>query len=406
MKITKLFALSLAAGAAWALLGAPGTALAATKTWTGTDCPAATPPNNCNWSNGNNWQGGAAPVNGDDVIISVTGTQMSNFDIENLTLHNITAGGFASSSGGLASPIMGDVSLGSPLTLTGNFTFEVPTGTPPSGYYAAEGMSVTGINIVLGGDSVFKNVALSSLTGFTLDLNGHEFTYDWLGTTRQTTSLNYQVTGSGTLTIKSPSTQTVYLNQANDYSGTTNLVSADYITSLNPGVTLFGTSSINLSPDTRILFTATSNVSIPNTIVVSPPSQTGTFLENQIEFWNSNGETLTYTVPAITLNGNARFATHPVGGGTVTVNLAGITANGHCIQYGDNNTDAANFQNGPAACTVAVTTQNPPKAPNTGIAALAANPAIALGAASLGAFALVLLGRRLSYGRAANSVKK
>lgn len=189
-----------------------------------------------------------------------------------------------------------------------------------------------------------------------------------------------------------PTTVVLFLSNTNDYSGTTNLTSVDYVSTLGGLITAFGTSDINIGSSARILFSADGARTISNNISITPPAVTGTFLNNQIEFW-ADTAAVTYTVPHITLLGNARLGINDLAG-AVSVNLAGITANGHCIQYDDNNIKAANFTNGPAACTVSVASQ--PKAPNTGFSLLKNSPMAVLALTSGLALGIALISRRLA----------
>lgn len=375
MKKTKLLMLAVLAASAWTLFGSTGSAFAATKTWVGTDCPTT----DCNWSNVNNWQEGSAPVNGDDVVIvgspaSPDASDVTFNDIDDLTLNSLTVSGYADSAGPGVVSISALTSNTTPLTINGNITYIAPTAAAPSGWSIAVALFLDQ-DIVLGGDATFTQVKLSS----GLDLNGHALTYvrtlSDQGNVSSSSTINFAqlITGNGTLNINVPTTSALFMNGGNTYSGTTNINTVDYVDSIDePNVGMFGTSVINLSAQSRVLFSASGSQTINNTINITPPAITGTFLSNQLEFWASGGA-VTYTVPNIHLLGNARFGTN-TGGGTVLVNLAGITTNGHCVQYGDDNVSASQFQNGPAACVVAVTTQNVPTAPNTGIRLLTSNP--------------------------------
>jgi hypothetical protein len=100
------------------------------------------------------------------------------------------------------------------------------------------------------------------------------------------------------------------------------------------------------------------------------------------------------------LLGNARFGVNATPG-NVKVNLTGITSNGHCIQYDNNNSEVASFTGGPVACTVAVAagagaTTTSVKVPNTGIAPAVtlSNPLIIAGIGIVAAFALYIVTRK------------
>ena len=401
MKKSKLLMLAVLAASAWVLCGPSGSALAATRTWIGTDCPTT----DCLWSNSNNWQGGSIPANGDDVVIagsavSPDASYMTYNDIQNLTLNSLAVSGYSNSSNPqvLYVAIAASVSNTTPLTINGDITYTTPTAAAPSGWSKATGLDLDQ-DIVLGGNATFTQVRL----GDNLNLNGHALTYLRTladqGTSGTTVNFESLITGNGTLNINVPTTAALYMNSANTYSGTTNINTVDYVTSIDVIDTgIFGTSTINLSAQSRVLFSGNGSLTINNVINVTPPAVTGTFLDNQLEFWSSGGA-VTYTVPNIRLLGNARFGIND-GSGTTTVNLAGITTNGHCIQYGTDNFYASSFQNGPAACVVAVTTQNVPKAPDTGVRLLTTNPFVVALATLTCAAGLLASARYMSHRQA------
>lgn len=68
-KTAKRLLIALGSSAAFLLITQTGMAHAATRTWTGADCPAT----DCNFSNTDNWVGGVAPSNGDSLVFSNTG---------------------------------------------------------------------------------------------------------------------------------------------------------------------------------------------------------------------------------------------------------------------------------------------------------------------------------------------
>jgi len=368
-----------------------GTSFAATKTWVGTDCPTT----DCYWSNGNNWQGGAAPVNGDDIVITSNAVTPDAFDgtlndISNLSVKNIAVSGYAKSANSYMT-ISNTIGNATALTITGNVTYVAPVVAAPSGWYAAERLAIDHNTITLGADSIFTQVSFTASN--TLNLNGHALTYirtlgDGAGTT---VGLSPTITGNGTLNIDVPLTTALFMKGVNTYSGVTNINTVDYVNSSDvPNVAMFGTSVVNLSSQGRILFEADGAQAINNTINVTPPTVSGTFLSNQLEFW-SGSAAVTYTVPNLHLLGNARFGVNVING-AVTVNLAGIVVNGHCVQYGDGNGQAANFLNGPSACVVNVS--GTPATPNTGAQIVFGNP-IVVGVLGLAAAAtVVFLARR------------
>lgn len=341
-------------------------AVSTTKTWVGTACALSTP--NCSWSEETNWQEGAAPVDGDNIVINMSATTPDNGvstinDIPNLVINDITVSGYVTSDTSAMS-----ISSTDPINITinGDITLNTPTVAAPSGYFPAKLLDIgglDGLNITLGADSIFTNVYSMAVNDEAINLNGHMLT---VKITSLAEGLSYwfayKITGNGTVNYDLLTTSRLQLNDTNDYSGTTNLISLDYVTTLGNSFGMFGTSDINIGPSARILYEGDGNITISNKISITPPTVSGTFLNNQIEFWSDTADVF-YTVPNITLLGNARLGTNTVTG-TVTVNLAGITTNGHCIQYGDEGDDGI-FQNGPAACIVDVAV--PITAPNTAI---------------------------------------
>lgn len=398
MKTHKLLTLALLVGVAGAFFASPDKAFAATRTWIGTDCPAT----NCNWSNTNNWQGGTVPVNGDDVVIvasfaSPNSSESTLNDIANLSLASLSVSGYVQVDGSsvVVQNAPGNVT---PLTLTGDVTYTAPTAAAPAGWFTARSLSLSHTAITLGDNSYFTQVKPDEID--TYNLGGHALTFRRTlgdnGTADSSTNFAPLITGSGTLNLEVPIESTLFMNGTNTYSGTTNITSADYVSTplSSPGIAMFGTSVVNLSGSARVLFKADGAQTISNQFNITPPSVTGTFLSNQLEFW-ANSAPVTYTVPNITLLGNARFGVN-YAGGSVLVNLAGINANGHCVQYGNNNLQTEYFQNGPTACTVNVAEQitNAPDAPNTGLQRLSSNPLAIAAVATLATVALIYLARK------------
>ncbi|MEO8862990.1 MAG: hypothetical protein ABI354_01575 [Candidatus Saccharimonadales bacterium] len=388
-KLVALIATFVASFGALFFMAAPH-AFAATRTWVGTDCPAT----NCNWSNVNNWSGGVAPVNGDSIVINSDTVTPAKFqattdDIAALSVASITTSGYSNSSQG---PYSMTINTTQSLTITGNVTHTVTATAAPSGWNIASFLALGDAvhPIVLGGNVTTQNVALIAST---ITLGGNTLNYNLDPTYTDTTfSLEAQLTGAGTFNIDLPTNVALFLDDTNNYSGTTNINSVNYVSALGDSTKVFGTSAVNLSSTARILFKpiASGAVTINNAISVTPPTVTGTFLNNQLEFWSETGGS-SFTIPNITLLGNARFGTNDLAG-AVSVNLAGITANGHCIQYGDGNSDVANFSNGPAACVVAVAAGK--KAPNTGFASVSSNPIAVLAVSFASAGAIYYIARR------------
>ena len=391
-KIKHLLFMVVFSAISYVVIGS-GHASAATITWSGADCPAT----NCNWSNTNNWVGGVAPVSGDSVVINASSStpdaaESTDMDIAGLTLAGITTSGYSNAA---SAPYAMDIVLGQPLTLSGPVTHSLAASAAPSGWNKATELTIGGANIVtISGTVTTLNVYFTSTS---LDLGGGtlNYTYDSTGVYSTTLTLAPQITGNGTLTIDVPTNQAFFLNDTNNYTGTTNLTSLDYTDSTGDSTKVFGSSTINVGSKARILFApSSSSVTINNVINVSPPTVTGTFLNNQLEFWAQSAAT-NFVVPNIHLLGNARFGVNSLAG-AVTVNVLGITTNGHCVQYGDNNSEAASFQNGPASCTVAVAANAAPAAPKTGRMLLQTNTVAALVGTLLAASSMVFITRKLA----------
>ena len=392
MKIKKLIILSALLSVGILMRG--GNVFAATKTWIGTTCTASS---DCNWSTTGNWQGGVAPTTGDDVVIngSTTVKSTTTQDITSLSIASLTTSGFDPITTG-----NGSVSLNNTagLTVTGNITHNAPATAPPSGYTKQESLELNGA-IILGANSIFTNITTSYSAGDSIALGGHTLTIvaTSLYSDAQTTmSLDTPISGAGTVNYNIPTSVVLFLTNSNTYSGTTNINTVDYVTVLGGMTNAFGSSTINLSSSARLLFTSNGNQTVSNAINITPPTVTGTFLQNQIEFW-AQSAAVTYTFPNITLLGNARFGVNDLSA-TVQVNLAGITTNGHCIQYGTDNNDAGNFTNGPAACIVNVAGTTPvvPKTPDTGFGLIKNNPVAVLAGTVTAAFGMYFISRRVS----------
>lgn len=344
-----------------------GNAFAATKNWTGTV--------DADWSTSGNWSPSGAPTTGDDVIIGAgtpyAGTNdISGLSIKSLTLNNVT------------------VSTDYPLTVTQSIT-----GSGASRAFFGD--------IVLGGAVTITNVSLHTTlsppvsgTGDRLNLNGNTVTF----ANTESESILTDIIGNGGVTVSVAAGELLYFDGTNTYTGTTTIVSGratrNSITH-DSSMGMFGTSSIIITPTGALLLDfhqTDNNGTFANPITIQ---NNGLSIENlyaQLSIWNntSNTSAITINIPNITLEGNAYMDTNDANG-PVTVNLAGIQANGFCVQYGYRNNQGAQFLNGPAGC---IATPAAPATPDTGFQKVTNNPFIVLGSSVVAAAAIIFLARR------------
>lgn len=325
-----------------------GSVHAATKTWAGT-APSDV------WSNDDNWSPSGAPVNGDSVVFDCADSNhcKSVYDIPtDLSLISVTF------SGAVAGEVLNDSTA--TLTLTGDIDSTNP-GT------------IFDTPLVLGDDITINNTVITLL-----DLNGHTVTFTGKGildteTNLRSMGVGSDLTGDGTINIDVDSDQEFYLAGENTYTGTTNVNSGRFVSNgQNPNnrtLDMFGDSDVNVGPMGKIVFTVNE-------------TEDGLEFENNLSFTRTNpdysqmeviNETtddslVTVNFSAITLQSDTRFDVDTTEGG-ITVNLAGITANNHCIEYGSDNSQSSNFTNGPD-CTeeeVPISEESEvPGAPETG----------------------------------------
>lgn len=342
------------------ILVAPKT-FAATRTWDGGG-------SDDNWSTATNWDTDTAPVNGDDIVFTLANSDInSTNDFSNLTVNSITVNGVTDDASDSV-----NIFITNPLTIAGNVTSSVAGDSTR--------LTLRG-DIVLGSDVTMTNASIFARTGNeandNLDLNGHTLTYktDSLYT-GLTINIDQSITGSGTFTIDVRNSvslflaSSVYTPNGNTYSGTTNLITGTLSTSGGHTNKMFGTSTINIGATATLGIetdgTSPYIVSNPINIAAATIGDNG-YLDDQLYVW-AGALNQVINISNITLNGNARFALN--GSDGATVNLAGIQANGFCVQYGDEtNFQAARFLNGPNACVIGDSTSsvtNVPGAPNTG----------------------------------------
>lgn len=365
-----------------------GHAFAATITWTGGGVDG-------NWSTAANWQGGVAPTNGDSVVIdnAATFTNGSTDDIVGLSLANITF--INNAAGGTVSIVLGQnltVTTAITQAASANTTSEIIGSTSGNG---SKILTLGGdVTVTVAGGYIFGDLNQTD----TLALGTHTLTF-LESAAGGIVGIDANITGTGGIVYNASGTD-FQLRGNNTYSGPTHIM-ASTLPVHNTGTNnnAFGTSAITIDNGGSIDFTYTTNTTISNAITVagtangSPVTSVG---------FNNSGTTATITIPNITLNGNTRFSNNSLNSTPLTVNLAGITANGHCIEYLGYGNDATSgpangFTNGPASCVIAATTNDPapaPKAPNTGFALIRNNPIATFVITALAAAGIVLIARR------------
>ncbi len=359
MKITKLIAEATAVAAFVAAFGLGGSsAFAATKTWTGADCDKSG-VNDCSWSDINNWSDGAAPVDGDSLMFNVSvstggllaedGTVFlqSQNDIAKLNIFDINVVG----SGELRIVVSPKLSAKPELTLSGN----IKAASTITYFAFSPG------NIILNSDSSWTNVSDNNTVGLdaanTLNLNGHTLTIEPYTNSPLTVNLGAKITGDGGVVYNGGSATTVFLNTANDYTGKTDVITGRHQTIADVTDTIFGTSDITVGSAGSLNLSATEEPTwvFSNRITIQPANVNAemSFTNSQLYIWSA-AEKQTIKIPNITLQGNAMFNLNDLRGG-VKVDLTGIQANGHCVQYGSDNNQASSFINGPAGCVIGST---------------------------------------------------
>ncbi len=146
----------------------PNAFAASTKTWDGSECLATA---DCNWSTGDNWVGGVAPVDGDSIVFPFTAANMPDVvnDIPGLSINTIT---FSESDYAYNEF---DIQLDEPIVITS----AIINHTGGSGSSSNDIVHIYGL-ITLGGDvSVQTDSPLwllgeSASSDSIVDLNGHK----------------------------------------------------------------------------------------------------------------------------------------------------------------------------------------------------------------------------------------
>lgn len=362
------------------LLAFAQVAHAATVTWTGGGADG-------NWSTPGNWSGSTVPANGDDVVIdnAANFANGSTNNIPSLSLASLTFTNNVSGGGGVSIDV-------DDLTITGPISQSISVTNTSN--------DIDG-SLTLGGDvTVTSRTGIDiGISGDTITLGGHTLLFtDSGGTTAHNVSIRSVITGSGTVTFNG--TASFYILSGNNtYSGTTNLTNCNLMIGGDIDENAFGTSTINIGTGCGAEFNYSANTTISNPIVIS--GTTGGSPVVSLRFLTT-GSGITFTVPNITLNGDTRFSNLD---DQLTINLAGITANGHCVQYLGNGTTNDGFTNGPAACLVDGDTDpdaSAPGTPDTGSTLSKSNPMIVLFGAIGITTGLILLSRQMKKSSLSN----
>lgn len=328
LKYRTSFAILFLVVGAFLFLFTPQHTFAATKTWAGTSVGDI-------WDDANNWSPSGVPVDNDDIVFNCATEDEcdSVFDLPGLIVNSISFEGDVAAV--VANP------TDAPMTILGDIT----SVNPGSRLEAA---------LVLGADSTVHNTVLGAV-----DLNGNTLTITGKGEIKPTTSdrwigLEGEISGDGTLNIDADADQEVYLSGPNTYSGTTNVNSGMFVSNgqhlTNRTIDMFGVSDINVGPLGKVIlfFDETeSGFSFENTMTFTRTNPSYT----QLEIGNdaSDSSLVEMALTSIVLNSDTRFDLDTTNG-DITIDLAGITDNGYCIEFGLDGVDEDSFLNGPS-CT-------------------------------------------------------
>lgn len=336
----------VAAASCMALLGSAETS-AATKTWAGTGSGSTS------WSNSANWSPSGAPVDGDSVVFDcdTEAECASIFDIPGLVVESVTF------DGSYPGQVLN--STDAPIVVNG----DIGSVNPGTVFQAT---------VVLGADIMVSNTVLVGL-----DLDGRSITFRGKGVTNGSerwVGVAGYILGDGTINIDVDADQEFYLAGANYYSGVTNVNSGKFVSNgqnpANKTINMFGVSDVNVGPLGKVVFTfdeTDNNLSFLNIIRFNRINAE----LNQLLATNgtSNNSLVSVLFPGVVLNSNTRFDVDISDGG-LSINLAGTTDNGYCIEFGEGNTQANYFLNGPdCKDEVPVDPSQPtikPSAPKTG----------------------------------------
>ncbi len=389
-------------------LAAPGVAHASgggTFTWSGGSGAGG------NWSTPGNWVGGVAPQSGDvgDTVIIDNTQNFTSESIDNIATLSLTSLQFTNDSAGDV-PVI--VVLNDPLTVTGNITqasSDTGTNNVITNNGSAETLTIGGNVPVTSsaggltlGQTIADNIAITSGDTLSFVDNGTGIVSIFDNITN--------VSGTGTVTYNGSHT-TYQLSGANTYAGTTNIqaTGAAGVEVLNTDP--FGTSTVDIANNGLVNFFSGIST-LTNTINVTGSSSSTPSASIQFNNTMSSG---TFTLSGVVLAENSQFVNNASPG--LTVNLAGITANSFCLEYSGSNgtaTDPATntFTNGPTKCSAAPSnsgggsggsgggssSSSPAatlKAPDTGLAQVAAHPAETLAISTVSAIMILGIAIRL-----------
>jgi hypothetical protein len=406
-KIRRYFAAAILIVAPLASLAAPGVAHASgggTFTWSGGSGAGG------NWSTPGNWVGGVAPQSGDtnDTVIIDNTQNFTSESIDNIATLSLTSLQFTNDSAG-NTPVI--VVLNDPLSITGNITqaaSDTGTNNVITNNGSAEILTIAGNVPVTSspggltlGQTIADNIAITS--GDTLS-----FVDNGTGIVSIFDNLT-NVSGSGTVTYNGGHT-TYQLSGTNTYSGTTNIqaTAAAGVEVLNTDP--FGTSTVHITTSNGLINFFSGISTLTNTINITGSSSSTP--NPSIQFANTMSPG-TFTLSGVVLAENSQFVNNA--SPSLTVDLTGITDNGFCLEYSGANGTATDpitntFTNGPTKCNAAPSSPGGGsggaapssssqattlKAPDTGLAPVAAHPLQTLAVSTVAAAIILGIALRL-----------
>ena len=343
-----------------------------------------------NWSTVGNWVGGAAPTNGDIVVINnaASFTNGSTDNISGLTLDSLQ---FTNDGGSGSRSVL----LSQNLTITNGIS-QASSVTTTTNSLIGTGAART---ITVGSSSTFQSTAglHIGVTGDTLSLGSNTLTFTDNGSHNNIVAVDANITGTGSVVFNGPVTD-YQIGGTNTYSGTTHVIATDLPVVNTNDNSAFGTSAVTIENGASVTFDFGTNTTVSNAITVAGTTNGSPVVSLSFNNNSASGAT-TITIPNLTLNGRTRFANSSISATPLTINLAGIQANNFCIMYLGGGNDATNgpangFTNGPAGCIVTAALAAP-AAPDTGFALVTAHPAVTLGVTVLAAGTIFTIARRM-----------